>query len=220
RCSLVILLQPYLTITLVIFTHIIKRFDFFFSSRRRHTRFSRDWSSDVCSSDLFFSSAISEIEKVAVEHEYTVLMGQSHDDAARELKILKTFRKHRVDGILMSLGKNTEDLSFIKMLADAEVPIVFFDCVPSIDGVNKVYSDLSTGMRDAVQSFASLGHKNIALINGPRNVLASQERAAAYKKALKSENLEYSERYEVDTDLTEQGNIEAIDKLLTLSERP
>src|SRR5690606_40508853 len=27
-------------------------FAFFFSSRRRHTRFSRDWSSDVCSSDL------------------------------------------------------------------------------------------------------------------------------------------------------------------------
>src|SRR5690606_40414279 len=27
---------------------------FFFSSRRRHTRFSRDWSSDVCSSDLHF----------------------------------------------------------------------------------------------------------------------------------------------------------------------
>src|SRR5690606_40480267 len=25
---------------------------FFLSSRRRHTRFSRDWSSDVCSSDL------------------------------------------------------------------------------------------------------------------------------------------------------------------------
>src|SRR5690606_39534947 len=30
---------------------------FFFSSRRRHTRFSRDWSSDVCSSDLEFSAA-------------------------------------------------------------------------------------------------------------------------------------------------------------------
>src|SRR5690606_40041998 len=28
------------------------RRDFFLSSRRRHTRFSRDWSSDVCSSDL------------------------------------------------------------------------------------------------------------------------------------------------------------------------
>src|SRR5690606_39454552 len=29
---------------------------FFFSSRRRHTRFSRDWSSDVCSSDLCLDS--------------------------------------------------------------------------------------------------------------------------------------------------------------------
>src|SRR2546429_6211615 len=30
---------------------------FFFSSRRRHTRCSRDWSSDVCSSDLDLSHA-------------------------------------------------------------------------------------------------------------------------------------------------------------------
>src|SRR5207237_5087776 len=30
---------------------------FFFSSRRRHTRFKCDWSSDVCSSDLFFLHA-------------------------------------------------------------------------------------------------------------------------------------------------------------------
>src|SRR6266550_5292307 len=32
-------------------------FVFFFSSRRRHTRCSRDWSSDVCSSDLFLAKA-------------------------------------------------------------------------------------------------------------------------------------------------------------------
>src|SRR2546430_9085548 len=31
-------------------------FSFFFSSRRRHTRFDCDWSSDVCSSDLFCTS--------------------------------------------------------------------------------------------------------------------------------------------------------------------
>src|SRR5437870_5901044 len=33
-------------------------FFFFFSSRRRHTRWPRDWSSDVCSSDLFHKSRI------------------------------------------------------------------------------------------------------------------------------------------------------------------
>src|SRR5699024_11638490 len=31
---------------------------FFFSSRRRHTRSKRDWSSDVCSSDLFDGNEI------------------------------------------------------------------------------------------------------------------------------------------------------------------
>src|SRR5690606_40581869 len=30
----------------------------FFSSRRRHTRFSRDWSSDVCSSDLDWAAQV------------------------------------------------------------------------------------------------------------------------------------------------------------------
>src|SRR5207249_9744690 len=33
-------------------------FFFFFSSRRRHTRSKRDWSSDVCSSDLFGRRAL------------------------------------------------------------------------------------------------------------------------------------------------------------------
>src|SRR5436189_3777474 len=32
-------------------------FLFFFSSRRRHTRYIGDWSSDVCSSDLFHASS-------------------------------------------------------------------------------------------------------------------------------------------------------------------
>src|SRR5437870_7619640 len=31
---------------------VLSLFIFFFSSRRRHTRWPRDWSSDVCSSDL------------------------------------------------------------------------------------------------------------------------------------------------------------------------
>src|SRR2546429_1712579 len=36
----------------ILSSHYFSFFFFFFSSRRRHTRCSRDWSSDVCSSDL------------------------------------------------------------------------------------------------------------------------------------------------------------------------
>src|SRR5690554_7315878 len=37
---------------------------FFFSSRRRHTRCGRDWSSDVCSSDLM----LDDLRKGAIQH--------------------------------------------------------------------------------------------------------------------------------------------------------
>src|SRR5699024_11238462 len=38
---------------------------FFFSSRRRHTRSKRDWSSDVCSSDLFGGSIVADLAEQA-----------------------------------------------------------------------------------------------------------------------------------------------------------
>src|SRR3712207_7632496 len=49
--------------------------DFFFSSRRRHTRYWRDWSSDVCSSDLTacaYLSIFTTIGIVVVLFEETV----------------------------------------------------------------------------------------------------------------------------------------------------
>src|SRR5437870_13674896 len=38
---------------------MIRKGTFFFSSRRRHTRWPRDWSSDVCSSDLWAPNRVS-----------------------------------------------------------------------------------------------------------------------------------------------------------------
>src|SRR5947209_11367282 len=42
---------------------------FFFSSRRRHTRYWRDWSSDVCSSDLLLADAVQANRKELAELE-------------------------------------------------------------------------------------------------------------------------------------------------------
>src|SRR5207302_8243160 len=46
---------------------------FFFSSRRRHTRFSRDWSSDVCSSDLPARCAPMTHSELAIKHRSQLL---------------------------------------------------------------------------------------------------------------------------------------------------
>src|SRR5690606_39366826 len=41
---------------------------FFFSSGRRHTRFSRDWSSDVCSSDLELGGSLAGLMHLQTVH--------------------------------------------------------------------------------------------------------------------------------------------------------
>src|SRR5260370_5844513 len=46
---------------------------FFFSSRRRHTRFKCDWSSDVCSSDLLPSSSSAARRKTAARSSHAQL---------------------------------------------------------------------------------------------------------------------------------------------------
>src|SRR2546422_11336463 len=71
---------------------------FFFSSRRRHTRCSRDWSSDVCSSDLTPSAPpVSEVQEqnhkmvreaasVAVAAETSRLVGELRTQLQEEAK--------------------------------------------------------------------------------------------------------------------------------------
>src|SRR2546429_5288913 len=60
-------------------------FFFFFSSRRRHTRCSRDWSSDVCSSDLL----------LPIDHPGTVGSVSEHSDKKwRVVQKNKSFQPH------------------------------------------------------------------------------------------------------------------------------
>src|SRR5690606_39702853 len=51
---------------------------FFFSSRRRHTRFSRDWSSDVCSSDLTNRGSLLRLGISSLELPKDLRLAQHH----------------------------------------------------------------------------------------------------------------------------------------------
>src|SRR3712207_6990482 len=51
---------------------------FFFSSRRRHTRYWRDWSSDVCSSDLSARPQVSSLRPLPRIAETTAVDGTTY----------------------------------------------------------------------------------------------------------------------------------------------
>src|SRR5690606_40613226 len=68
---------------------------FFFSSRRRHTRFSRDWSSDVCSSDLAIGGLIAQgATPVAAAVAGVFLHGAAGDLGFAEPGDTRAFRPH------------------------------------------------------------------------------------------------------------------------------
>src|SRR5690606_40406506 len=67
---------------------------FFFSSRRRHTRFSRDWSSDVCSSDLGFVGF--ERHRRALADADVLVIGEGHEWEVGQ---------YVTDAALLGLGK-------------------------------------------------------------------------------------------------------------------
>src|SRR6478672_8753133 len=63
---------------------LVFEFFFFFSSRRRHTRSDRDWSSDVCSSDLTAPAEQKSATEIP-ENQVIVLFGATGDLAKRKL---------------------------------------------------------------------------------------------------------------------------------------
>src|SRR6266567_1054674 len=62
---------------------------FFFSSRRRHTRFDCDWSSDVCSSDL-----VACLEEAATEVRRTLRSDRSLQPAEQVRAVLSAYLDH------------------------------------------------------------------------------------------------------------------------------
>jgi len=171
-------------------------------------------------SEAFFSEAISGIEDFASERNYNVLMGQSHDDTNREKKIVDAMKSHRVDGILVSVAKNTTDFNHFDMLKKYDIPVVFFDRVPDLQAVHKVVCKLETGMMEAVEFLSKRGHKRIALINGPRDLLATRERIDGYRKALMTLKLKFNNDFLVYSDLTPASAYRAMQRLLTVKPGP
>src|SRR3712207_6053958 len=92
---------------------------FFFSSRRRHTRYWRDWSSDVCSSDL------EELTEYYIELGVKVRYMHSDVDTLDRIEIIKSLRKGEIDvlvGInLLREGLDIPEVSLVAILeADKE----------------------------------------------------------------------------------------------------
>ena len=78
---------------------------------------------------FFFSTVISGIEDVAWARGYNIILTQSNESLEREMANIQTLFSNRVDGILMSLSRESHDYSHIESVIQKGLPVVFFDRV-------------------------------------------------------------------------------------------
>ncbi|MBC7921678.1 MAG: LacI family DNA-binding transcriptional regulator, partial [Ferruginibacter sp.] len=80
--------------------------------------------------DSFFALALNGIESVAQSKGYHVLIYLTHETAPKERAVLQDCQSGRVDGVLVSLSRETTDLDHFEALYRKGIPTVFFDRVP------------------------------------------------------------------------------------------
>lgn len=171
-------------------------------------------------SEAFFSTAVSAIEEVANKRNYTVLLAQSHDDEQLEKHLVEKMKNHRVDGLLVSVGKNTSSYLHFERMKQYDIPLVFFDRIPNIPNIHYVGCNMETGTIEALNYLLKKGHRSIGLINGPSTLLASSERKEGYIKALTKNRLKFDPSLVVSCDLTEEGTQKALQELLANKRKP
>lgn len=168
----------------------------------------------------FFSRGINGIEDTAMEHGYTILFGQSHDSLEKEKQVLEAIKRQRVDGLIISLSKETNQFEHLRTLEKLGIPVVYFDRVPSSDKVNKVYCNIFQGMVDMTGWLFKRGRKRIAFINGPKEIAASKERLDGYIEGISKRKLKVDMQLVEETDLSDKSTCAALDRLLALKKRP
>ncbi len=168
----------------------------------------------------FFSEAIGGIEAAAMEHQYTILFGQSYDDPQREKQVVEAMKKQRVDGLIISLAKDTTSLEHLQSLEHYAIPVVYFDRVPPGENAHKVYCNLHQGTIEMINWLFSRGLKRIAMINGPEAMPASRERLRGYIEGVSRKKLKVDMQMVETTDLSRESTFAATEKLLSLKNRP
>lgn len=171
-------------------------------------------------SESFFSAAISGIEDIAYKRNYTVLLAQSHDDADREKQLVEKMKTQRVDGLLVSVSKTTSTYEHFDNFKKLNIPVVFFDRVPPVKDIHYVASNLETGTFEAVNFLLKKGHRSIGMINGPQTLVASHERKEGYIRAMQSNRLKFDPSLMISCDLSENGTIEVMDRMLNHKRKP
>lgn len=170
--------------------------------------------------DSFFSLAINGIESVAKEKGYHVLICLTHESFENERDILREFQGGRVDGVLMSVSRETSNSDHIMDLMNNGLSLVFFDRVlDEIETAKITTDDFESGYK-ATEHLIKQGCSRIGFLGISECLSISNRRLEGYHKAHNDYGVLFDRKHIINcTNDASQNNL-FIKKLLEVDNRP
>lgn len=170
---------------------------------------------------FFFSTVISGIEHEANRLGYSVILTQSAESLEREKSSVKALFNSRVDGMLMSISRETTEYEHIDAILNRGIPMVFFDRIYPGSNRNSITIDDHAAGKMATEHLLSQGRTRIAHIMGAPILEISKERLRGYQDGLKKYQIKFNPDLVVSSEAgTLEAGKEAMEKLLNGKSRP
>lgn len=168
----------------------------------------------------FMSTVIAGIESVANNEGYTLIISQSSESAGKEVDSAKTMFNNRVDGVLVSLAYESEDLSHFDQFIKKNIPLIFFDRVADLPECTSVLIDNRKGAYETTIHLIAQGCNRIVHITATpkRNVYV--DRLAGYKQALADHQIPFDEKYILINNLSQEAGGQAASQILQMNPLP
>ena len=150
----------------------------------------------------YFPKVVIGAQAAATAAGYNVIISQSNETYATEVANTQVMLANQVDGIIVSMTKETLNYDHFKIFQRKGIPIVFFNRVCDEMAVPKVMVDDYDGAFKAVEHLLSTGKRRIAHLAGPNSLSMSVRRLNGYLDALKKNNIPIDEDLIIPYDLT------------------
>jgi LacI family transcriptional regulator len=166
----------------------------------------------------FFTTIARGVEDIASGAGYTVIFCNTDESITKEQMYLQMLLEKRVDGILLVPALSRIDS--VKTIKKHGTPVVVIDRrLPELH-TDVVRCDSEQGAYDLIRLLLSLGHRDIAILNGPRGVSTADDRLAGYRRALAEAGVSKNNRHEMHGAFTQQSGWEMANKATKATTRP
>jgi LacI family transcriptional regulator, repressor for deo operon, udp, cdd, tsx, nupC, and nupG len=168
----------------------------------------------------FFPLVIIGAQEIATQAGYSVLIAQSNETYQTEVANAKVMLANHVDGVLISMTRETKNFDHFALFQRKGIPMVFFNRVCHELEVPKVVVDDYEGAFRATEHLILCGKRRIAHLGGPLSLHISRKRLEGYKDALRKYQLPLVEELIVSYDLNLDNVRIYMKHLLDLAEPP